>query len=89
MTSAFVKYDLGHLPAGSTVTVTLRQQANVRLVNAQEFDRYHRGESCRGIGGRAVRSPFNLQTPSADHWYVVLDLGGASGQISSSVSVSQ
>lgn len=89
MASNFVKYDLGHLPAGAGVTVTLREQANVRLLNATEFARYQRGERCRGMGGRAVRSPCKLQTSSADHWYVVLDLGGASGQINSSVSVSQ
>jgi hypothetical protein len=87
--TSFVKYDLGQLPAGASVTVTLRQPANVRLLNAHEFARYQRGESCRGIGGRAVRSPINLETPSADHWYVVLDLGGAGGQINSSVSVTR
>lgn len=87
--TSFLKYDLGQLPAGASVTVALRQQANVRLLNSHEFARYQPGESCQAIGGRAVHSPVNLETPSADHWYVVLDLGGAGGQINSSVSVSR
>jgi hypothetical protein len=87
MSADFVKYDLGQLPAKSIVTVTLAHRANVHLVDSPNFDRYRRGESFRGIGGEAVRSPVSLETPSSGHWYVVLDLGGARGTIESSVSV--
>jgi hypothetical protein len=87
MGADFVEYDLGQLPAGSMVTVTLAHRANVHLVDSSNLDCYRRGEDFRGIGGEAVRSPVHLQTPSAGHWYVVLDLGGATGTIESSVSV--
>ncbi len=88
MTANFVKYDLGQLDAGSAVAVTLTQRANVRLLDAHNFARYQRGEDFRQIGGEAVRSPVTLGVPSLGHWYVVLDLGGGTGTIRSSVSVS-
>jgi hypothetical protein len=48
---------------------------------------YRRGESFRGVGGEALRSPVKLEVPGTDHWYVVLDLGCAAGSIRSSVRV--
>ena len=89
MSSNFVKYDLGQVGAGTSVAVTLTSRANVRLLDVGNFERYRRGESFRAIGGEAVRSPVRLSVPSDGHWYVVLDLGGGSGTITSSVQVSR
>ncbi len=85
--SDFVQYDLGTIAAGSVVEVTLRHRANVLLMDGCNFNRYRRGESHRYIGGEAVRSPVELEVPSAGRWHVVLDLGGAAGRIDSSVRV--
>jgi hypothetical protein len=87
MSADFVQYDLGHLSEGDVVEMTLRNRANVHLVDAHNFDRYRRAQDFRSVGGEALRSPVRLETPSAGHSYVVLDLGGATGRIESSVSI--
>ena len=51
MSADFVTYDLGQVNAGATVAVTLRQRANVRLLDAHNFARYRRDEALRAIGG--------------------------------------
>lgn len=89
MSAQFIKYDLGHLSGGEIVTVALKERANVRLIDASNLRLYQRGERYTFIGGHALRSPVRLEVPSRDHWYVVLDLGGASGTIHSNVSVSR
>lgn len=85
--SNFVKYDLGQIGAGASVAVTLTSRANVRLLDSHNFACYQRGEDFRAIGGRAIKSPVVLKVPSPGHWYVVLDLGGGTGTIRSSVRV--
>jgi len=87
MSADFVRYDLGQVAAGATVAVTLRQRANVRLLDAHNYARYQRDEDFRAIGGKAIKSPVMLKVPSAGHWYVILDLDGGSGPIRSSVRV--
>jgi hypothetical protein len=87
--SNFVKYDLGQVGAGASVAVTVTSRANVRLLDAHNFARYQRREDFRSIGGGAIRSPVRLKVPSSGHWYVVLDLGGGSGTIKSSVRVTE
>ena len=89
MTGSFVEHDLGSLRGGELVTVTLRERANVRLLDATNFQRYQRGEQHTLIGGQALRSPIRLRVPHPDHWYLVLDFGGASGAIHSNVTVSR
>lgn len=89
MTGGFVKHDLGSLLGGELVTVTLHERANVRLLDATNFQRYQRGERHTLIGGQALRSPIQLRVPHADHWYLVLDLGGAGGTIHSNVTVTR
>ena len=88
MSRQFIKYDLGYLSGGEVVTVTLRERANVRLIDSSNLRLYERGQRFECFGGHAQRSPVQLQVPNRDHWFVVLDLGGSSGTIHSSVSVS-
>jgi len=88
MSGQFIKYDLGALSGGEVVTVTLRERANVRLIDSNNLTLYERGQQFRCLGGQAQRSPVQLQVPNPGHWFVVLDLGGGSGTIHSSVSVS-
>lgn len=87
MPADFVKYDLGRLDAGSTVEISLAHRANVHLLDTPNFSRYRSGRDFHAIGGEALRSPLHLQTPTTGHWYVVMDLGGATGRIESSVRV--
>lgn len=83
----FVHHDLGHQDAGNVVVVTLANQANVRLMDASNFQRFRNGGRATFYGGGAVASPVRLEVPQSGHWYVVLDLGGAPGTIRSSVQI--
>lgn len=82
-----VRYDLGNLAKGSTVVVTLRNQANVQLMTKGEYSNYRAGRRYRYYGGRATRSPFRVTVPSNGHWMVAIDLGGLPGRISAGVTV--
>jgi hypothetical protein len=81
------RYDLGSLKKGSTVVVTLQNQANVQLMTSSEYNNYKSGRRYRYHGGRVTRSPFHITVPSNGHWIVAIDLGGYAGRISSSVVV--
>ena len=47
----FRQYDLGNIKKGSRVVVTLKNQANVRLMTQSEFSKYRRSKAHRYIGG--------------------------------------
>jgi hypothetical protein len=81
------RYDLGSLKKGSTVVVTLQNQANVQLMTSSEYNNYKSGRRFRYHGGRVTRSPFHITVPSNGHWIVAIDLGGYAGRINSSVVV--
>jgi len=83
----FVKYDLGNVKQGSTVSVILKNAANVQLLDESNFRSYSQGRRYSGYGGYAKRSPVLLPVPRTSHWYVALDLGGHAGKIQSSVKV--
>jgi uncharacterized protein DUF1883/TIR domain-containing protein len=82
-----LRYDLGNLKKGSTVVVTLNNQANVQLMTSSEYNNYKAGRRYRYHGGRVTRSPFQIVVPSNGHWIVAVDLGGYAGRISASVAV--
>lgn len=82
-----LRYDLGNLKKGSTVVVTLQNQANVQLMTSSEYNNYKAGRAYRYHGGRVTRSPFHVTVPSNAHWVVAIDLGGLAGRISASVAV--
>lgn len=69
--------------------ITIKERANVRLIDASNLGNYGRGQRFRFQGGQALRSPIHLRVPSPDHWFAVIDLGGASGTIHSDVSVTK
>lgn len=82
-----LRYDLGNIKSGSTVVVTLKNQANVQLMTTSEYTNYKAGRRFRYHGGRVTRSPFRITVPSNGHWVVAIDLGGYQGTIGASVSV--
>lgn len=73
--------------AGDTVLVTLDKQANVRLLDSANFQRYRRRERYSYHGGLAKVSPARIKVPSTGQWHVVVDLGGYSGNVRASVQV--
>ncbi len=83
----FVHYDLGQLRLGQTVEVSLSHAANVLLLNTSNFNAYSRGANYNYYGGWVTQSPYRLAIPTADHWHIAIDLGGAAGQLRSTVHV--
>ncbi|MFD8632365.1 DUF1883 domain-containing protein [Streptomyces sp. NPDC059533] len=79
--------DLGTLAKGSTVIVTLRNQANVQVMTRSEYSKYKAGQRYKYHGGRVTRSPFRVSVPSGGHWVVAVDLGGYSGRVAASFAV--
>jgi hypothetical protein len=82
-----MKFDLGSVKKGAVVVVTLRNQANVLLMNSSEYRSYARDARARYIGGLATKSPVRFPVPNDGHWFVAIDLGGAAGRIDASVAV--
>jgi Domain of unknown function (DUF1883) len=71
------------------IEVTLNGQANVLLLDTDNYDRYRRSEHYRYHGGLAKASPVRLVPPSDGHWHVVVDLGGFPGRIRADVVLFQ
>jgi hypothetical protein len=78
------EFDLGDDDA---VRVSLDKQANVRLLDGNNFQKYRSGQNHKYYGGLAKRSPVILRPPHSGRWHVVVDLGGYAGSVSASVSV--
>ena len=72
---------------GDAVEVTLDTQANVRLLDDANYAKFKEGEKHTFYGGWVETSPVILDAPEPGHWHVVIDLGGAVGTVSASVSV--
>jgi Domain of unknown function (DUF1883) len=73
--------DLGQLPAGSVVRVTIQGDGpNVRIFDASNFRSFQAGRDARYYGGHAKRSPVAIQVPHAGHWFLVIDFGGYAGR---------
>lgn len=83
----FSVYDLKELDPGQVVEVRLSAPANVRLMNADNFEKYRRGQVHKYLGGRVSTSPYRMLVPRHEHWYVTIDLGGLAGACKHSVQV--
>lgn len=82
----FLKYEFEAGP-GNTVQVTLDKQANVRLMDYSNFQKYQKGQEHRYYGGLAKVSPTRISVPYQGHWYLVIDLGGYPGTVRATVQV--
>jgi hypothetical protein len=82
----FLHYEV-NLNTANAVRVTVDRQANVRLLDSNNFQKYRNGQSHNYYGGLATRSPMLLRAPHSGHWHVVIDLGGYAGSVSASVAV--
>lgn len=83
----FVYYDLGQLNQGQIVEVTLNLAANVQLLDSTNFNLYRGGGRFTYFGGHVTRTPYRITVPSLAHWHLAIDLGGAAGNVRSSVRV--
>ncbi len=83
----FIQYDLGLFSSGHKVKVTLDMQANVMLLDRMNFSLYNDGCAFKYLGGYYKKSPITINIPDMDHWYVIIDLGGAAGSLKTTCSV--
>ncbi len=82
----FLHYEV-NLNTAKAVRVTLDRQANVRILDSNNFQKYRNGQSHNYYGGLATRSPMILRAPHSGHWHVIIDLGEDAGSVSASVAV--
>jgi hypothetical protein len=78
------EFDLGQ---NDIIQVTLDKQANVRLLDAANFQLYRNGQQYRYNGGLAKTSPIEIKPPYAGHWHLVIDLGGYPGTVRASTRI--
>jgi hypothetical protein len=78
------EFDLG---PNDVVRVTLDKQANVKMLDENNYRSYQSGRQHRYYGGLAKTSPINLKAPHQGHWHVVIDLGGYSGTVHASAQI--
>ena len=69
------------------IVVNLDKQANVRVLDSANFNRYKRGERHRYLGGRPLKSPVRIPLPHGGQWHVAIDHGGATGTVKASVTL--
>jgi hypothetical protein len=77
-------FDLG---PSDVVEVMLDHPANVQLLDPANFERYRNRKTYHYFGGYVTESPFQLQGPHGGTWHLVIDLGGAAGQVRASAHV--
>lgn len=80
-------YDLKTVEKGSIIEVILGYAANVRIMDSSNYSSFKAGRRHQFIGGYVKRSPYKVAVPRTTHWYVVVDLGGYAGKVSTSVRV--
>lgn len=76
--SNHVCHDLGFQMTGTldlVAEVTLNQAAYVYLVNQRDYQNYLNGDEFSYHGGYVTESPFCIEIPSSNHWYIVVDNG--------------
>jgi hypothetical protein len=67
-------FDLGVRDEGTRFEVTLRgSAANVYLLDVDQYQAYLDEDEFTYYGGFYDFSPFILEVPYDDHWYLVLD----------------
>lgn len=81
------RYDLGQLKKGAVVIVTLKNRANILLMDSTNYRNYAANRQHRYYGGEMRTSPTRITVPRDGHWFLAIDLGGYSGRIQSNVRV--
>lgn len=81
----FLFSDLGYLSGGEEFEITISRSANVCLLDSYNFSRYQRMSDFNYYGGNYSRGTCRLKVPAPGKWYIVIDLGGDSGNIQYSI----
>ena len=82
----FLHYEVDAGPQ-DTIQVTVDRQANVKVMDGTNYQKYRRGQRHTYYGGLAKASPANISPPRQGHWHVTIDLGGYAGSVRAAVQV--
>lgn len=83
----YQEYDLGYVECGKKVEVKLSNSAIIRIMDYRNYQEYKSGNDHKFLGGYVSGKTHISIIPHNEQWYVVVDLGGYSGQISSDVRI--
>lgn len=74
--------DLGHLPRGTIVRVTIVNGPgpNVRLFDSSNYQAFAAGRKANGYGGRPKYRQLDIPVPRAASWFLVVDFIGLVGE---------
>ena len=81
--------DLGNLGEGKTVEVSISDSANIRIMDAENFQKFKKNQIHEFIGGYVKFTPYTMKLPRAAHWLVVVDIGEHEHKIEAKASVYQ
>ena len=76
-----------NLDSNDVVEVSLNKQANVRLLDSSNYQKYRRGQKYTFHGGKATKSPAHIRPPHSGNWHIVMDVGGYAGTVKASVNI--
>jgi len=77
----FIHYSFKKASAGDGVKVVIDRPANVFLCDDEGFAAFRGGAKFNYWGGQAKGGQLVLKVPRTGSWHLVIDLGGAGGQI--------
>lgn len=77
------------LARNEVIQATLQQQSYLRIMDDENYANYRHGDQYRYHGGMATGSPAVIKPPVAGDWHLVIDLGGADGEVKAAVHIIQ
>jgi hypothetical protein len=83
----FIHYELNYVKKSTWVEVVLSAQANVGLIDQENYHLYKNGEKFTMHGGWATTSPVRLQVPYDGVWQIIVDLGGYKGNVKATCKI--
>ena len=75
------------LAQNEIIQATIQQQSYLRIMDNENYANYRRGDQYRYHGGVATGSPAVIKPPMAGQWHLVIDLGGAEGEVTATVHI--
>ena len=69
------------------IQVSLSREANVRLMDSVNYQKYRLKKKYSFIGGMAMTPVFDLRPKNKGEWHVIVDLEGLEGEVRASVEV--
>ena len=85
-TEKFVHYEVTAGPE-NIVQIKLDRRANVRFMDAVNFNKYKLGKEYEFDGGLALESPVEFRPEYRRKWHVCVDMRGLKGEVKVALKV--